>query len=117
MARYVGIRFNDEEEQRLLKSFSGSEEDGLSTHIKQVFFAALEPNTKVLTSIHTDLAQITTLLQTLKPTDGSHTDQSLLLSIVCATYLMIRKSVSESIRAQSDTVLDVTAIEKYLRGN
>jgi hypothetical protein len=43
-------------------------------------------------------------------------DHNLLLSIVCGLYVMVRRSVGESIRAQADQALDVAAIEAFLRG-
>ncbi|MGJ7511506.1 hypothetical protein [Variovorax sp. GT1P44] len=40
----------------------------------------------------------------------------MLLSILCGLYVMVRKSVGDSIRAQADQALDVGAIERYLKG-
>jgi hypothetical protein len=116
MSRYVPIRFNDEEAAMLERSFAASGETGLSTHIKRVYFDALRPQTETLVELRAELGRIGAAIDRLPSLDPPGTDPQLLLSIVCGLYVMVRRSVGDSIRAQVDQVLDVNAIESYLRG-
>ncbi|WP_213957498.1 hypothetical protein [Variovorax sp. dw_954] len=116
MGKYVPIRFNDEEAGFLERSFAASDDVALSTHIKRVYFDALRPNTDALAGVRSELEKMGSLIGRLEqPGDGAG-DQRLMLSILCGLYVMVRKSVGDSIRAQADQVLDVSAIETYLRG-
>jgi len=117
MSRYVPIRFNDEEAAVLERSFAASGEIGLSTHIKRVYFDALQPQTETIGELRAELAQLGAAIARLPASEGASADAQLLLSVVCGLYVMVRKSVGDSIRAQADQVLDVTAIESYLRGD
>jgi hypothetical protein len=120
MARFVGIRFNDEEDELLTRAMAAYGHDQISSHVKRVYFDALKPNLESLNEIRDSLERIESLMSGLQ-SQGSNqvggVDANMLLSVVCGTYLMIRKSVNESIRAQSDRLLDHAAIEAFLRGN
>lgn len=100
----------------LERSFAASGETGLSTHIKRVYFDALQPQTRTLVELRAELGQIAAAIDRLHAQDAPNADSQLLLSIVCGLYVMVRRSVGDSIRAQVDQVLDVNAIESYLRG-
>ena len=100
----------------LERSFAASGETGLSTHIKRVYFDALQPQTRTLVELRAELGQIAAAIDRLHAQDAPNADPQLLLSIVCGLYVMVRRSVGDSIRAQVDQVLDVNAIESYLRG-
>jgi hypothetical protein len=112
----VSIKFNDEEAQVLARGHAASGVAGLSSHIKQVYFDALKLNVGVLQEIRGDLDRIGSNIERLRGSDDGRTDPEMLLSILCGLYVMVRKSVGDSIRAQADQTLDVGAIESYLKG-
>ncbi|CAN7498076.1 hypothetical protein LJR084_003527 [Variovorax sp. LjRoot84] len=116
MPSIVSIKFNAEEAEVLQRAHAASGIAGLSSHIKQVYFDALTLNVGVLQEIRSELERIGAGVERLRDSDGGKTDPDLLLGILCGLYVMVRKSVSESIRAQADQVLDVTAIEGFLKG-
>lgn len=116
MASIVSIKFNDEEAQVLARAHAASGVAGLSSHIKQVYFDALQLNVGVLQEIRGDLDRIGSNIERLRGSDDGRTDPEMLLSILCGLYVMVRKSVGDSIRAQADQALDVGAIERYLKG-
>ena len=116
MASIVSIKFNDEEAEVLGRAHAASEDTGLSTHIKRVYFDALKLNVGVLQEIRGDLDRIGSDIERLRGSDDGSADPDMLLSIVCGLYVMVRKSVGDSIRAQADQALDVGAIESYLKG-
>ena len=115
MGRYVPIRFNDAEAAFLERSFAASEDAGLSTHIKRVYFDALRPNTEAVASLRTELRRMHELLQRMEPGRAGQPDEVLVLTVLCGLYLMVRRSVTESVRAQADQALDAAVIELYLR--
>lgn len=116
MASIVSIKFNDEEAEVLLRAHAASGVTGVSSHIKQVYFDALKLNVGVLQEIRGDLDRIGSNIERLRGSDDARTDPEMLLSILCGLYVMVRKSVGDSIRAQADQALDVGAIETYLKG-
>jgi len=116
VASIVSIKFNDEEAQVLARAHAASGVAGVSSHIKQVYFDALKPNVGVLQEIRGDLDRIGSNIERLRGSDDVRTDPEMLLSILCGLYVMVRKSVGDSIRAQADQALDVGAIERYLKG-
>lgn len=116
MSKFVGVRFNDEEEAILYRAMAAYGDDQMSAHLKRVYFDALKPNAQVLDGIRSELERMSSLLEDFKQSENGHTDSAMLLSIVCGLYVMVRKSVNDSIRSQADKMLDVTAIEGYLRG-
>ena len=116
MASIVSIKFNDEEAQVLARAHAASGVAGLSSHIKQVYFDALKLNVGVLQEIRGDLDRIGSNIERLRGSGDGRTDPEMLLSILCGLYVMVRKSVGDSIRAQADQALDVGAIERYLKG-
>ncbi|WP_038213365.1 hypothetical protein [Xenophilus azovorans] len=122
MGRYVPIRFNDEEAASLERSFAASEDVALSTHIKRVYFDAVRLQVDVLQDIRRDMGRIEAGVERLRelhaePGERLNDPQNvdMMLSILCGLYVMVRKSVGESIRAQADQVLEFTAIERYLK--
>ena len=116
MASIVSIKFNDEEAEVLARAHAASGLAGVSSHIKQVYFDALKLNVGVLQEIRGDLDRIDSGIERLRGADDGRADPEMLLSILCGLYVMVRKSVGESIRAQADQALDVGAIESYLKG-
>lgn len=116
MSKYVPIRFNDAEEAFLQRSFAASDDAALGTHIKRVYFDALRPNTDALQGVRSELERIGAAIGRLQSTESAAPDAQLLVSVLCGLYVMVRKSVSESIRSQADQVLDIAAIESYLKG-
>jgi hypothetical protein len=122
MSRYVPIRFNDEEAAWLERSFGASGDDAVSTHIKRIYFDATRPQGDVLQGIRSDLERIGAGIERLRQRQGEAMGQSpadesdLMLGILCGLYVMVRKSVGDSIRAQADQALDIAAIEAYLKG-
>jgi len=116
MTSIVSIKFNDEEAEVLARAHAASGLTGVSSHIKQVYFDALKLNVGVLQEIRGDLERIGSGIERLRGADNGRTDPDLLLSILCGVYVMVRKSVGESVRAQADQALDVGAIESYLKG-
>jgi hypothetical protein len=118
MGRYVPIRFNDDEAARLERSFAASGEEAISTHIKHVYFDAMELNAEVLQNLRMDLNDIRLGIDRLSEQrgGGGQGESDLLLTILSGMYLMVRKSVGDSVRAQADQALDPAAIESLLRG-
>ncbi|MEJ8852157.1 hypothetical protein [Variovorax rhizosphaerae] len=116
MGKYVPIRFNDDEASFLERSFAASDDAALGTHIKRVYFDALRPNTDALAGVRSELEKMGSLIRRLERPGDESGDQQLILSVLCGLYVMVRKSVGESIRAQADQAIDVSAIETYLRG-
>jgi hypothetical protein len=116
MASMVSIKFNDEETELLQRAHAASGVTGLSSHIKRVYFDALKLNVGVLQEIRGDLDRIGAGVERLRDSDAGKGDADMLLAIVCGLYVMVRRSVGEGIRAQADQVLDVSAIEGYLKG-
>lgn len=116
MVSIVSIKFNDEEAEVLARAHAASGLAGVSSHIKQVYFDALKLNVGVLQEIRGDLDRIGSGIERLRGGDDDRSDPEMLLSILCGLYVMVRKSVGESIRAQADQALDVGAIESYLKG-
>ena len=116
MPSIVSIKFSDEEAELLQRAHAASGVAGLSSHIKQVYFDALKLNVGVLQEIRGDLERIGACVEPLRGSDAGKPDTDMLLAIACGLYVMVRKSVGESIRAQADQVLDVSAIERYLKG-
>ena len=122
MGRYVPIRFNDEEAASLERSFAASEDTALGTHIKRVYFDAVRLQVDVLQDIRRDMDRIgagVERLRELHAESGAGLDgrqsTDMMLSILCGLYVMVRKSVGDSIRAQADQVLEIVAIERYLK--
>ena len=116
MARIVSIKFNHEEAEALQRAYAASGTSGLSSHIKQVYFDALRPPTDALQGIRRELELIAASLGRLQQEGAEGDEPQLVLSLLCGTYLMVRKSVGESVRSQADQLLDVSAIEGYLKG-
>lgn len=119
MAKYVPLRFNDAEEAALQRLFAASEDTALGTHIKRVYFDASHPNTNALQSMRQELQVLRETLERLRSADAaalSGMDPDLLSGLICGIYVMVRKSVGESIRAQADQCIDVSAVELQLKG-
>lgn len=116
MTRVVSLKFNDAEAETLHRVHAASGTAGLSSHIKGVYFDALKLNVNVLDDIRAELDRIGEGIDAVRAAGQGARDSDLLLSVVCGLYLMVRKSVSESVRAQADQMLDAKAIEDYLRG-
>jgi len=116
VASIVSIKFNDEEAEVLARAHAASGVSGVSSHIKQVYFDALKLNVGVLQEIRSDLDRIGSNIERLRGSDDGHSDPEMLLAILCGLYVMVRKSVGDSIRAQADQALDVGEIETYLKG-
>lgn len=122
MASVVSIKFNEEETELLSRAHAASGVPGLSSHIKQVYFDAVRLQVDVLQGIRRDLDRIGASVERLRERQaetveqGSREETDLLLGILCGLYVMVRKSVGDSIRAQADQALDISAIEGYLKG-
>jgi hypothetical protein len=116
MPSIVSIKFNDEESEILQRAHAASGTSGLSSHIKQVYFDALKLNIGVLQEIRDDLGRIGFGVERIRQRDSASREDDLLLSVMCGLYVMVRKSVGESIRSQADQVIDVAALEAYLKG-
>ena len=122
MASVVSIKFNEEETELLRRAHAASGVPGLSSHIKQVYFDAVRLQVGVLQGIRRDLDRIGAGVERLRERQaetveqGGREETDLLLGILCGLYVMVRKSVGDSIRAQADQALDISAIEGYLKG-
>jgi hypothetical protein len=122
MVSIVSIKFNDEEAEVLRRVHAASGVAGLSSHIKQVYFDAVRLQGGVLQELRRDLERLGASVDRLRDRQGEWTGQGasdefdLMLGILCGLYVMVRKSVGDSIRAQADQALDIAAIEGYLRG-
>lgn len=116
MAKYVPIRFNDAEERVLLRLFAASGDTALGTHIKRVYFDASNPNTEALQRVRQELEGLRESIERWQGSGAAGVDPQLLVSLLCGVYLMVRKSVTDGVRAQADQLIDATAVENYLRG-
>ena len=58
MANSVGIRFNNIEEERVLGAMLAAGDENVSTHIKRVYFAALDRKDDYTHQISPELDQI-----------------------------------------------------------
>ena len=123
MSSIVSVKFNDEEFAVLNRAHAASGVQGLSSHIKAVYFDAVRLQVDALEDIRRDLGRIGAGVERLHELhvergaelNGAQTTD-MMLSILCGLYVMVRKSVGDSIRAQADQALDVGAIESYLKG-
>jgi hypothetical protein len=115
MRRIVSVKFNPEEAALLERAHAASGTPGLSSHIKQVYFDALRPDAHGLRDIRDTLDRIDATLRQPRERKEPTADADLLLSLCCGLYLMVRRSVSDSIRAQADRSIDMEAVEAYLK--
>ncbi|MDM0116784.1 hypothetical protein QTI66_32120 [Variovorax sp. J22R133] len=104
------------------RSFAASDDTALGTHIKRVYFDAVRLQVDVLQDIRRDMDRIgagVERLRELHSERGAGMDVSqttdMMLGILCGLYVMVRKSVGDSIRAQADQVLEIASIERYLK--
>lgn len=116
MSKFVGIRFNDDEEALLMRAMTAYGDDQISRHVKRIYFAALKPNMEAMNEIRDSLERLEALIEGVQKGAAGGQDTSMLLSIVCGMYVMIYRSVGDPIRAQADKALDFSAIENFLRG-
>jgi hypothetical protein len=116
MGKYVPLRFNDAEEEVLLRLHAASTDAALGTHIKRVYFDASQPNTNALQGMRQELGMFRELLARPNGLSATGVDTDLLMGLICGLYLMVRKSVGEGVRTQADEFIDVSAVENYLRG-
>ncbi len=116
MSKYVPIRFNDAEDAALQRLFVASDDRALGTHIKRVYFDAQRPNIDAVHGLRSELERLDVAIDRLQSAEAGTGDSQLLLSVLCGLYVMVRKSVGDSIRAQADQVIDISAIEAYLKG-
>jgi len=116
VANIVSIKFNDEETEILRRVHAASGVAGLSSHIKQVYFDAVRPEGGVLQELRRDLERVGATIERLREQQserqgqGGPDESDLVLGILCGLYVMVRKSVGDSIRAQADQALDIAAI-------
>jgi hypothetical protein len=122
MASIVSIKFNDEEAEVLRRVHAASGVAGLSSHIKQVYFDAVRLDGNHLQGLRHDVERLGASVDRLRERQsegmgqGGPDESDLMLGILCGLYVMVRKSVGDSIRAQADQALDIAAIEAYLKG-
>ena len=133
MANSVGIRFNNIEEERVLGAMLAAGDENVSTHIKRVYFAALDRKDDYTHQISPELDQIQQMLTALQeqlnesaaPADAamsstalaeaSSQQQEQLLTLVSGIYRMLRQAVPATIQRDADQVINYAAIEAYLK--
>lgn len=133
MANSVGIRLNNIEEERVMGAMLAAGDENVSTHIKRVYFAALDRQDDYTDRISAELEQIQDLLQELQDqaTDNANTldmaslntalanaaspQQELLLTLMSGMYRMLRQAVPYAIQRDADKVINIDAIEEYLK--
>lgn len=119
MGKIVPIKFNDDEMERLEKSFGVSGEQHLSTHIKKVYFEAVRPSGDSLRTIRHQLDAMEGLMDRMAATQGEgqgSRDETLLLTLVCGVYHMVRESIQGPARILVDKTIDANVVENYLKG-
>lgn len=119
MGKIIPLKMNDDEMERLERSFAASGETFLSTHIKKVYFEAVRPSGDSLRTIKQQLDALEKALESLaaRPAGGSEErDETLLLTLVCGIYHMLRESVQAPARVLADKTIDANVVENYLRG-
>ena len=131
MANSVGIRFNNIEEERVLGAMLAAGDENVSTHIKRVYFAALDRKDDYTHQISPELDQIQQMLTALQEqlnesaasadaatpalAEASSQQQEQLLTLVSGIYRMLRQAVPATIQRDADQVINYAAIEEYLK--
>src|SRR4051794_39247647 len=98
MGKYVPLRFNDAEEEVLLRLHAASTDAALGTHIKRVYFDASQPNTNALQGMRQELGLLRELIARPNGLGATGVDTDLLMGLICGLYVMVRKSVGEGVR-------------------
>ena len=119
MANSVGIRLNNIEEERVLGAMLAAGDENVSTHIKRLYFKALDleqQNTTISDTLDDIQHQLSYLqhAQLEQADNPQSTDNALMLQLLSNLYLMVRNSVSAPIRLQADGHINIQAIEEYL---
>lgn len=119
VSKVVPMKFNDVELDMLNRCFAASGAKHLSTHIKEVYFAAMRPGTDSfvglegqLTAIEGMLAQLVDRQQDL----GGSRDEGLLLTLVAGIFHMLHGSVEPARRMLVDKTVNVQEVEQFLKG-
>lgn len=119
MGKIIPLKMNDDELERLERAFAASGEEFLSTHIKKIYFEAVTPGGNSLRTIKHQLDAVEKALEGLaaRPAGGGEDrDETLLLTLVCGIYHMLRESVGPPARILADKTIDANVVENYLRG-
>ena len=124
MANTVGIRLNNIEEERVLGAMRAAGDENVSTHIKRVYFAALDRQDDYLHQISPDLELIRHELRELQiqrndslatsSTEAMTTHQELHLNLVSGVYYMLRQAAPTAIQRNVDSIISPHAVEEFL---
>jgi hypothetical protein len=132
MANAIGIRLNNIEEERVLGAMLAAGDENVSTHIKRVYFDALDRKDDYLYRISPELEQIQYLLRELQAQASDNTlaidhaslsnafaettnpQQDLLLTLMSGMYRMLRQAVPAPIQRKADELINIAVIEEYL---
>lgn len=130
MATTVGIRFNNIEEERVLGAMLAAGDENVSTHVKRVYFAALD-RLDHYDQLKSELDLVRHELRELREQQvhaAENTDSSssslvkattqqldLLLTLESGIYRMLRQAVPYAIQRDADKVINIEAIEEYLK--
>lgn len=124
MANSVGIRLNNIEEERVLGAMRAAGDENVSTHMKRVYFAALDRQDDYLLQISPDLELIRHELRELQTqrsdnlaassAEAMTTHQELLLNLVSGVYYMLRQAASTATQRSVDSIISPHAVEEFL---
>lgn len=116
MAKLVPVRFNDDEEAVLMKAFGASQDEHLSTHLKRRYFEAVKADGGVLEAVQDEIQGMRQLLERIARARGGGQDDDMSVALLCGIFLMVWRSVSESVRLPVGKAVDVEAVEAFLKG-
>ena len=118
MANSVGLRFNNIEEERVLGAMLAAGDENVSTHIKRVYFQALDLAERHHDEVSVELQDIQHqigILQAMQAAPSAQAANDPTLKLLCNLYSMVRDSVATPLRLQADVHINIQAIEEYLK--
>lgn len=114
MTKTVSFRVDDEEERILLSEMLATGDETIAAHVKRVYFASVS-GLPVKTSSSL-LEDIFINVRYLREKENAKPDDSLMLQVLCGLYIMLRNSVSDSVKKEADELIDVQEIQNFLKG-
>lgn len=115
MSKVVSLRFNDDEEFRVLAEIMKAGDRNISAHIKRVYLEAIGRDAELVEKMNAQLEGINSNLRYLIERENTNEDLQVFLSLISGLYVMVRRSVSDGIRSEADEYIDVKVVENYLK--
>lgn len=112
--KMTGFRVTKEEENRILSEMIAAGDEGISQHIKRVYFEAINgESTGTMSSMMED---IFLNIKYLREKENAKPDDGMMLQLLCGLYLMLRNSVGDGVKKEADQYVDAQQIEIFLKG-